>query len=194
MLFTLLHNFSALEVYKRHLSLLTRSYSAASSQSHERTGLPPTDTLPIYVDLLQTVLLPQFEYLRAEFFAEDLPDAGLEEFLIAELGDHLRKTLRGAGKDRALDESVMPQLETAWSRLSQLVEKKFGWSSLGSLKPTAGRGTNGHDWETVARDLKDKGKTRVTYNLLKETEQDPDSDDGPEYEEDEEDAPVVVEL
>ena len=202
-LFTQLQNFSALEVYKRHLSLFSRSMSTLLPESDNRPGLSANTALPLYLNLLEKVLIPQFGYLRAEFFAEDLPDAGFEEFLIAEIGTHLRKALRTSSRSHASSsdraslaaKGYLEKISSAWTRLSALLEKKFGWEPLGSLDAASGKEGVRQDWEAVAREMKERGKTRVSYNLLKDPGDGHGSDDGPEYEdEDDEDAPVVVEL
>lgn len=179
MLFTQLQNFSALEVYKRHLTLLARSHSVLLAEA---------EAGEMYLSLLERVLIPHFSYLRPEFFAEDLPDGSLEAFLLTELSEHLRRGLRGLLRPARQAEVNIPLVEQAWKRLSDLVEKKFGWTSLGSLKREGG-------WEATAREMREKGRTRVSYNLLRDPrDSDSEDGDGAGYEEDGEDAPVVVEL
>ena len=199
-LFTLLHNFSALEVYKRHLSLFSRSHSILLPVSSETNDFNPSTSpsvLSLYLALMEKVLIPQFEYLRTEFFAEDLPDAGLEEFLITELGNYLRRGLRAATKAYTSGPGLkqMQAIDRVWTKFSNLLQAKFGWEHLGPLASVSGQKDTGKKWENIAKDLREQGKTKISYNLLKDLGEGPDSDEGPEYEdEDDEEAPVVVEL
>lgn len=186
-IFTQLKNFSALDSYKAYLTLLCRSISTFLPSS---SGLPPSESIGLYKKFLDDVLLPHIEYLRLEFFEQDLP--GLDIFLQEELG-HLRMSLRAAYRHyfpnsthtgssaaiQTIDEDTslsvtFKKLCEAWERLRAAAETRFGWH-LGRLEP---------DDVTLLR----RQKGRLEYNLLAE------ADDDDEYREEGDDAPVVVEL
>lgn len=161
------------------------------------TGLHPTRSLPLYTKLLSEVLVTHIEHLRQEFFEQDLP--GLDSFIQDELA-HLRMSLRaayryyfpdsahaGVSLTRGLNtQSSMPidedsnlsipfrELCEAWEKLRIAAETKYRWQ-LGRLEP---------DDVTMLR----QQKGRIEYNLLAE------ADDDDDYREEDEDAPVVVEL
>jgi A1 cistron-splicing factor AAR2 len=190
-IFTQLHNFSALDSYKSLLSLFSRSISVFLPSSN---GLPPVRSIPLYISLLDEVLLPHIEHLRAEFFEQDLP--GLDGFIQEEVAN-LRISLRAAYRhyfpestqtgrttaqvtiSQSSDEDnnlsiQFKKLCEAWERLRIASENRFGWL-FGRLEP---------DDVTLLR----QQKGRIEYNLLAEA----DEDD--EYREEGDDAPVVVEL
>jgi A1 cistron-splicing factor AAR2 len=168
-LVTQLHNFSALEAYKRYISLMCRSSSTLLPES---TGLSPSEGLPLVASFLSQVLLPHLERVRQEFFEEDLPD--LDVFLLEELSV-LRLALRAAQRhyESASDKTSFAQAREAWYNLRQAVDTRFGWK-LGGLE------------SDEAASAQKGGK--LHYNLLSQ----PDEED--EYVEEGEDAPVVVEL
>lgn len=186
-IFTQLQNFSALDSYKAYLMLSCRSISTFLPSS---SGLPPSESIQLYSKFLEEVLLSHIEYLRVEFFEQDLP--GLDTFLQEELG-HLRMSLRAAYRHyfpstthvgqmtsiQTIDEDEtlsipFKQLCGAWEKLRRAAETRFGWQ-LGRLEP---------DDVTLLR----RQKGRLEYNLLAE------ADDDDEYREEGDEAPVVVEL
>jgi A1 cistron-splicing factor AAR2 len=144
-LFTQIHNFSALEAYKRLLSLV----------AHAQNFFLPSNPgcLHFARQLIQTVLTPQFRSLRDEFFTLDLPE--LDAYFLSELGQ-LRTCLNEAAK--AWRSSTSPNERAEWSEFVSgiwqpfvdFVASKFAWQ-LGSLDEFA--------------DV--KGKT-LHYNLLQE--------------------------
>jgi A1 cistron-splicing factor AAR2 len=187
-IFSQIQNFSALDSYKAYLSMLCRATSTFLPTSN---GMSSDRSLRLCADLLEKVLSVHVDYLRNEFFHEDLP--GLDTFLQEELGN-LRMSLRAAyrqympsnrsrgtltsmsgdGRAEAILTESFKTLHKAWEDLRKVAEAKFGWL-LGRLEP---------DDITVLR----LHKGRLEYNLLSE----PDEED--EYREEGEDAPVVVEM
>lgn len=167
-LFTQLHNFSALHAYKRYIALLCRSSSTLLPIS---TGLSSTDGLSLIAGFLSDVLIPHFNFLRPDFFVEDLPD--FDTFLLEELLN-LRLSLRAGNRAYAQEAAENPflRIKENWTSLATLVFKKFAWN-LGGLEP-----------EEFAKGI----KGRLHYNLLAQ----PDEED--EYTEEGEDAPVVLEM
>lgn len=128
LLFSLLHNFASLEAYKRLISLHCRSPSIFSptASSELPSPLPRPTILKHLTSLLRDILIPQLNFLRPEFFSEDMP--GLDIFLIGELSAlrlNLQVGLRGAGK-RTEDEGWEDVLG-AWSLLRNLADTKFAW-------------------------------------------------------------------
>ncbi|GAA95191.1 uncharacterized protein L969DRAFT_92079 [Mixia osmundae IAM 14324] len=181
-LFTLVHNFSALDSWKSIVSLLCQSYSIlgpAREDFDKRPVVPKYVALRMYQTFLSTVLPAQLASLRTEFFDEDLP--GLDAFLHDELV-RLRDTLRSL--ESAWSAPALPTNETGawsdvcagWQSLSVQTYERFGWELGSSSKPLP----------IPATSLRTPSKTQLHYNLL----QDPD-DDG--YIEEGEDAPQLVE-
>ena len=165
-LFTQLHNFSALEAYKRYITLLCQSPSSLLPS----TDPSSKDRVPLLASFLSRLLIPHLEYLRSDFFEEDLPD--FDTFLLQEMAT-LRMSLRAANRFYMQEANEnFAQVKEAWTKLAMLVSKKFGWH-IGGL-----------DSNSVVKPQ----RGRLHYNLLAP----PDDED--EYTEDGEDAPVVVDL
>lgn len=195
LLITQLHNFSALEAYKRYITVISHSNSILTGTSgmDEGSSLSSADGVDLYIEILNTVLIPHLQYLRVEFFDEDLP--GLDTFMLEELSN-LRMAVRAAlrhwsdpssaaatsGSSSTLSVqrvgaiaspgAVGPRLSQAWSELRRVVRDRFGWL-LGGLE---------------AEDPTMRKGGKQVYNLLAQ----PDEED--EYTEEGEDAPVVVEM
>lgn len=167
LIFTQLHNSSALDAYKRYTSILCRADSMYLPSS---TGLSASVSLMVIRTFVEQVLLVHLRHLRGDFFAEDMPE--LESFFIEELGQ-LRLALRRANRYYMQNNaSAFEPVRTAWSSLAAFTSDKFGWR-LGGLEP--------HDPAMAI-------PGRKLYNLLAP------SDEEDEYAEEGEDAPVVVQL
>lgn len=140
-----------LDVYRNILSLLCRSSVSVNDGD-------------LYQDLL-TVVTSQIDFLRPEFFVEDLPE--LEAFY-TDTFEALRHHLKSFGTST---------LVSQWERLSSLTKTKFGWN----LKQISG-------YAQVQ-----PGTTH--YNLASESSASSRTmDDEDLLAEEGEDAPVVVEL
>jgi A1 cistron-splicing factor AAR2 len=167
-LFVFVHNFASLDCYKRFVTLICRSSTALlpNDDEEEEDGRH----LPLVTSFLSRVLYPQLQYLRPEFFDQDLP--GLDTFLLDELDHHLRSGLREAGRSWNRDDPRWRELTAAWTRLAALVRERFAWE-LAGLDVVSAKTT--------------KGARKIEYNLLRE-----DRGEDEEYVEEGEFAPVVV--
>ncbi|KAL8293021.1 hypothetical protein RQP46_000715 [Phenoliferia psychrophenolica] len=141
-LFTLLHNFSSLAVYKSLFALFARSSTLLlppakrpSPTSESSSSLLKLEILPFYVCLL-TVFHAQIAFLDDAFFSEQMP--GLDTFLLTEL-DLLREALSDAAREWPLEGGppfeVWKLVVAKWDALTALVMERFGWE-VGVIRGT----------------------------------------------------------
>ena len=140
-LYTLLHNFSALSIYKSLFSLLCRSTSILlppsarplSTASPYASSILTLESLPLYASFIQ-IFSDQLTFLDKEFFSVQMP--GLDIFLLTEL-DFLLVTLSdasshwnsigGSGKE------IWRVLVGRWDEMTRISTEKFGWE-LGMIR------------------------------------------------------------
>lgn len=165
LLFLQLHNYSSLLVYKRLLTLCCQSSSMLVDK--ELSIDIKHDAWPsFYRDLLQT-LKAQLSLLPNDFFT-DSPDAGLENMLILQLVSVSQNLMSGV---TSLSDADKWDIAKASEQLRKVAERRFGWQLP---------------------------KWREKLDVVMPTSMHQDAamiDDGEsDYEEEGEDAPVVVEL
>ncbi|GAA5912724.1 hypothetical protein JCM6882_005772 [Rhodosporidiobolus microsporus] len=142
LLFTLLHNFSSLSVYKSLFSLVCRSTTLAHPpSSRTSTGSLPSSvldaaSLPLFASFL-FLFLSQVTFLEADFFTTHLPS--LEKDLLDSLAvlsqalsDALPSWLDLGAKDPKVAE-VWKEVVKRWDALAALAMEKFGWD-LGVIR------------------------------------------------------------
>jgi A1 cistron-splicing factor AAR2 len=169
-LFTSLHNFSALSAYTNLLSLLCHSPTLllpASPHASSLSLLSPTSTLPLYASLL-SVLRAELSHLDPGFFETQLPS--LSDTILDSL-DALRtglidasplwEPITGSSKD------VWTTVVKNWKSLSEVAMERFGWE-LGMVGMRA--------WEREHKRKRDEGEVDLE-----------DLEEG-------DDAPVLVEM
>ncbi|GAA6038389.1 hypothetical protein JCM8097_007624 [Rhodosporidiobolus ruineniae] len=147
-LFSLLHNFSSLTVYKALFSLLCRSSTLAHPPSSRSSTTLPSPTLnsaslPLFASFL-ALFHAQLAFLPDDFFTTQLPS--LEQHLLdslAALSNALSDALpawTAAGETDAAIAEVWKEVIKRWDALAQLAMGKFGWD-LGVVKGSRARYT-----------------------------------------------------
>lgn len=141
-LFSLLHNFSSLTVYKSLFSLLCRSISLVYPPSSRPSSTPlpsptlSTAALPLFASFL-SLFAAQVEFLDSTFFSTQLPslEAHLLDSLSAlstSLSDALPAWLVIAQDDPHV-ERVWKEVIKRWDALAAITSEKFGWD-LGIIR------------------------------------------------------------
>ncbi|GAA5940604.1 AAR2 splicing factor family protein [Sporobolomyces koalae] len=181
-LFSLVHNFSALSSYKSLFSLICRSHVLTHPSASRPTCdvspslLDSSTTLPLFASFL-AVIHAQFEFLDSTFFSTQLPS--LESHLVECLAQ-LELSLSDAASSwyRLPPDSpareIWNTLIHRWNALGAITMEKFGWD-LGIVKGS---------------------KAKYGQLELDSKRDDRDGDEGIPFEELEEgeDAPVIVDL
>lgn len=147
-LFTLLHNFSSLTIYKSIISILCKSITILQPISSRTTGLYSAsllglESLPLYCSFF-SILYNQLNFLDEEFFSVQMP--GLDIFLLTSL-DTLSTSLSEVStyyhvtstSTSAPEIEIWKELIKRWNDLTQLSMKKFGWE-LNMIKGSRGIG------------------------------------------------------
>ncbi|GAA5969409.1 hypothetical protein JCM11641_008107 [Rhodosporidiobolus odoratus] len=176
-LFSLLHNFSSLTVYKSLFSLICRAATLARppTQRPSATTLPSpilsVASLPLFASFL-SALSSQVDFLEPSFFATQLPalEAHLIESLAVlshSLSDALPAWLALAETDKNVAD-VWREVVKRWDALAALTQEKFGWD-LGVIRGSRAK-------YTVARGRAKREEDEIDLEDL----------------EDGEDAPVIV--
>lgn len=166
-LFTLLHNFSSLAIYKTLFSLICRSTSLALPKPTSAHPQLLPSALPLFTSFL-TLLTSQLTFLDTSFFAEQMPS--LDFYLLGEL-DALNAALSDANAEWEGQE-VWKEVIKRWDALSAVAMERFGWE-LGMIK-----GSRGREREQIKRDPGVYSDDEIDLDDLEEGE----------------DAPVIVEM
>ncbi|GAA5823056.1 hypothetical protein JCM11251_007468 [Rhodosporidiobolus azoricus] len=142
LLFTLLHNFSSLSVYKSLFSLICRSIALARPPSARTStdSLPSpvleAASLPLFASFL-SIFLSQVNFLESDFFTTHLPS--LERDLLDSLAvlsqalsDALPAWVELGTKDPKVAE-VWAEVVKRWDGLAAVTMEKYGWD-LGVIR------------------------------------------------------------
>ncbi|GAA5859061.1 hypothetical protein JCM8547_003987 [Rhodosporidiobolus lusitaniae] len=173
-LFSLVHNFSSLIVYKSLFSLICRSSALAHPPSSrpDCCSLPSpllsTSALPLFASFLALVY-SQVDFLEPSFFSTQLPS--LEAHLLdslailsQSLSDALPAWTHLAQEDPNVA-SVWKEVIKRWDALAALTQERFGWdlgvikgSRAGYTTAAPGQGRVWHDADEQDLDELEEGE------------------------------------